>query len=250
MDNDELNRKPNLDEEYHFTEPNNDEMTGFSAVKQPEPAASIFERIHRRHILWLFGGLVAFAFLYWLIAAITKPAQSSLKQPLKIQKPPRSIPSTRATLKQSVTAPSTATAVSHVSAFGSNTAAHPAEIQPTGYQQTITRLDSQISDLQATVASLEMRLSELDNRLNVRVEQIHELTQPIVREQNIKPKVKYYVHAIIPGRAWLKTSGGSTITVSTGETLNGFGTVDVIDVNKGTVHFSGGETIGFSPRES
>jgi intracellular multiplication protein IcmG len=249
MDNDELNRKPNLDEEYHFTESNSDEMTGFSAVKQPEPAASIFERIHRRHLLWLFGTLFAFAFLYWFIAAITRPAQS-LKQP-KIQKPPKSITSTRSTLKQPAVASSIATTASHVPAFGSNTAAHPAEIQPTGYQQTITRLDSQVSDLQATVASLEMRLSELDNRLSMRAEQIHELTRPVVHEQNITPKVKYYVHAIIPGRAWLKTNGGgATITVSTGETLKGFGVVEVIDVTKGTVHFSGGETIGFSPRES
>lgn len=51
------------------------------------------------------------------------------------------------------------------------------------------------------------------------------------------------VHAIIPGRAWLKSRDGSTITVTEGDSLDRFGKVLVIDASNGVVITSSGVTL-------
>ncbi len=50
----------------------------------------------------------------------------------------------------------------------------------------------------------------------------------------------YNVHAIIPGRAWLKSSSGQIITVTEGDKVGDFGTVAVIDSANGLVRTSSG----------
>lgn len=51
------------------------------------------------------------------------------------------------------------------------------------------------------------------------------------------------VHAIIPGRAWLKSKDGSTLTVTEGDTLDRYGKVLVIDASNGVVITSSGVTL-------
>ena len=51
------------------------------------------------------------------------------------------------------------------------------------------------------------------------------------------------VHAIIPGRAWLKSKDGSTITVTEGDSLERYGKVLVIDASNGVVITSSGVTL-------
>jgi len=51
---------------------------------------------------------------------------------------------------------------------------------------------------------------------------------------------EYVVHAVIPGRAWLKSSKGQIITVAEGEKLDDYGKVLVIDAANGIVLTSSG----------
>jgi archaellum component FlaC len=51
---------------------------------------------------------------------------------------------------------------------------------------------------------------------------------------------EYVVHAVIPGRAWLKSSKGQIITVTEGETLGNYGKILVIDAANGVVLTSSG----------
>jgi len=51
---------------------------------------------------------------------------------------------------------------------------------------------------------------------------------------------EYIVHAVIPGRAWLKSSKGQIITVTEGETLGNYGKILVIDAANGVVLTSSG----------
>jgi hypothetical protein len=52
----------------------------------------------------------------------------------------------------------------------------------------------------------------------------------------------YVVHAIIPGRAWLKANNGQIMTVTEGDTLGDYGKVLVIDAASGMVLTSSGNT--------
>jgi len=53
---------------------------------------------------------------------------------------------------------------------------------------------------------------------------------------------EFVVHAVIPGRAWLKSSKGQIITLTEGETIGNYGKVLVIDAANGVVLTSSGIT--------
>lgn len=54
--------------------------------------------------------------------------------------------------------------------------------------------------------------------------------------------LEYVVHAVIPGRAWLKSAKGQIITVTEGENLGNYGKILVIDASNGVVLTSSGIT--------
>jgi hypothetical protein len=61
------------------------------------------------------------------------------------------------------------------------------------------------------------------------------------RPQNIVPTVS--VHAIIPGRAWLRSDDGRIITVTQGDSIEGLGKVLRVDATEGVVVTSSGVTL-------
>lgn len=56
----------------------------------------------------------------------------------------------------------------------------------------------------------------------------------------MEPKVIYTVQAIIPGRAWLKSETGETVTVAEGDVLKNYGRVTKIDPYDGVVDIDTG----------
>lgn len=64
--------------------------------------------------------------------------------------------------------------------------------------------------------------------------------QGMVPEKAIEPKLTYTVQAIIPGRAWLKSESGDTVTVAEGDLLKNYGRVMKIDPYDGVVEIDTG----------
>jgi hypothetical protein len=61
------------------------------------------------------------------------------------------------------------------------------------------------------------------------------------------PRIQYSVQAIIPGRAWLKSDNGETITVAEGDIIKGIGRVTRIDPYDGVVEINlGKRTVALS----
>jgi chorismate mutase len=54
------------------------------------------------------------------------------------------------------------------------------------------------------------------------------------------PEPEYTVHAVVPGRAWLKSTKGQIVTVAEGDTLGNYGKILVIDAANGVVLTSSG----------
>lgn len=57
------------------------------------------------------------------------------------------------------------------------------------------------------------------------------------------PKISYNVQAIIPGRAWLKSDNGETLTVAEGDTIRDVGRVTKIDPYDGVVEINTGSRV-------
>lgn len=112
--------------------------------------------------------------------------------------------------------------------------------------KTITAMDHRVLSLTETVDGLSQDLS---NVKKVMIDQDLDLTMPgNIKSSSSRKQMQtisntdanYSVHAIIPGRAWLKSNGGQIITVTEGDKVGDYGTVAVIDASNGLVRTSSG----------
>lgn len=130
----------------------------------------------------------------------------------------------------------------------------------------IKQLETTINSLAITVEQLNKVVNAMDNRVLGLTETVDALSQDLANVKKVMidedidlaspgtikfsnkkttPSVSatstsYTVHAIIPGRAWLKSSNGQIITVTEGDKIGDYGTVATIDATNGIVRTSSG----------
>lgn len=120
------------------------------------------------------------------------------------------------------------------------------------YTQQMTDFANQNKALQDQVQSLTSRVSVMENQLNQLIQALTRRNQnssmaspaaaPVAAAESRTPDVKvaYNVQAIIPGRAWLKSDNGETLTVAEGDTIKDVGRVTKIDPYDGVVEINTG----------
>jgi len=114
--------------------------------------------------------------------------------------------------------------------------------------RTIARLEGSMANLQAQVNLLNGQLQDLNNTLKKQAAPKKHVKAIPVAVKKVKRPI-YFVQALVPERAWLKQSDGTTITVTRGDALPGYGEVSVIDLAQGIVMTTKGDIIGFHPNE-
>lgn len=122
--------------------------------------------------------------------------------------------------------------------------------------EQLTTVSNNINNLNSQIASLNQTVNNLANQLARQSEEIGVLMartqpkqiKPVVR--NVSQPIIYYIQAVIPGRAWLIGSNGSTLTVREGTKIAGYGVVKLIDSIQGRVLMSSGRIIRFSQEDS
>jgi intracellular multiplication protein IcmG len=119
-----------------------------------------------------------------------------------------------------------------------------------GMNNNLTNLTTQISQLQQTI-------SDLSTKIDAQAVELERAKAPkaakVSQRKNTKKSAsttRYYIQAVIPGRAWLIASNGSTLTVREGTLLKGYGTIKLIDPNQGRILTSSGQIIRFSQEDS
>ncbi|OAI48679.1 hypothetical protein AYO45_04545 [Gammaproteobacteria bacterium SCGC AG-212-F23] len=127
------------------------------------------------------------------------------------------------------------------------------------YAQRMAAYEAQTKDMQGKLDTLTTRIASLETSLN----QVTQLLQgvaaktttssvssvtlrqpegypPVTPRAATGPKIAYTVQAIIPGRAWLRSDNGDTITVAEGDMLKSYGKITKIDPYDGTVEVDTG----------
>ncbi len=129
-------------------------------------------------------------------------------------------------------------------------------------QQKIDQLErrlvdsnSRLTNAVSSIADCKQEIAEVAQNINVLVEGIKQMLGDIddlKRKDQLKqkvvipkPKMGYVVLAIMPGRAWLKSEHGKTITLKVGDRLAGYGEVRAISVRQGMVMMSDGSVIQY-----
>lgn len=98
------------------------------------------------------------------------------------------------------------------------------------YLKKISSLSQENKVLQSQMQTLSNRLVSLEAKLNKSTVANREAKISASTE-----KLNYEIQAIIPGRAWLRSANGETITVTEGDMVRGLGKVKKIDPYEGVV---------------
>lgn len=115
----------------------------------------------------------------------------------------------------------------------------------------IGNLSTQISKLNQVISNLMNQVAKQSEEINVLMERTKPV--PVKRIIRIRPEnqqIIYYINAVIPGRAWLIGTNGSTLTVREGTKIAGYGVVKLIDSLSGRILTSSGRVIKFSQEDS
>lgn len=119
-----------------------------------------------------------------------------------------------------------------------------------GIDANINQLNEKIADLNQMLTTLTSRLEQQSSELAILTERCKPKPVRHVAVRRSSGGSMYYIQAIIPGRAWLIASNGSTITVREGTAIPGYGIVKLIDPNQGRVLTGSGRIIRFSQQDS
>lgn len=126
------------------------------------------------------------------------------------------------------------------------------------YSQKVNDFSNQNKALQENMQALNSRVAGLESQLTQLVQTLSRqtgmggpTTLNVVPAQQpapiVQPKINYNVQAIIPGRAWLKSDNGETLTVAEGDSIRELGRVTKIDPYDGIVEVNtGSKTVSIS----
>ncbi len=125
----------------------------------------------------------------------------------------------------------------------------------------VSSMNSTVSDVSSKISALSAHLTALSDRLDTQTREIERLTALNTKRHTVKYSrihqrglpstvVMYSIQAIIPGRAWLIASNGSSMTVREGSPVAGYGVVRLIDAERGRILTSSGRIIRFSQVDS
>lgn len=123
----------------------------------------------------------------------------------------------------------------------------------TGLNTSVTQMMAKIDELNQVVAQLTAKIEAQEaERLKARVvvQQRPRSRATLAHRRSNEPSARYFIQAVIPGRAWLVATNGSTLTVREGTVIAGYGMVKLIDSRQGRVLTSSGQVIRFSPEDS
>jgi hypothetical protein len=233
-----MDKKYNVnEEEYQFQEV--ESGTHFAnAPTDTDTATAIFERIKRQHIVLGLVFILLVIGAYQLLSHVFHMVVAKEQVIAKIQKPtPKPLVKSEVEVQGE-----TVNRLDHLAQGQSNV------------QAAIQSLNTQITDIQTSLVNLNTQLTQVNDEIqSLHSDQeilIQKQTKPVVKTLEKKkeiPKPIYYVRAVIPGRVWLATQDGSTLTLGVGDTLAGYGIIDAINSEQGTVTLSSGAIIGYSP---
>lgn len=114
----------------------------------------------------------------------------------------------------------------------------------------VNNLNNQIKNLNQTITNLSTQMANQSQEINLLMERSKpkKIVRPIPKPPT--EHISYYIKAVIPGRAWIIGTNGSTLTVREGTRIAGYGIVRLIDSLQGRVITSSGQVIKFSQEDS
>lgn len=110
----------------------------------------------------------------------------------------------------------------------------------TEYAQKMSDFEMQSSLARGKMDEMSKRVNRIEGTLNQVTQMLQEGAAKPQAHMKADTKMIYSVQAIIPGRAWLKSDAGDTVTVAEGDILKNYGRIARIDPYDGIVQIDTG----------
>lgn len=221
-----------------------------------------------KHGLFAIGGLILFLLIYKFVASFLSPAATTLSTNKKT-----TAAITTPKIDPIATTPTPMTMSTPVQV--SDRALKDTDRKVDALERERTRLNADVllmhqqlrdvtqsvSDMTASINDIKQSMLTMSEKMEQQSERMIRLqatqhakkraTSSAARTKAVKTKrTRYVIQAIIPGRAWLMSSTGETLTVSRGSSVPGYGDVRLINPKLGRVFTSSGRVIQFSQADS
>jgi len=215
-----------------------------------------------KHGLFAVGGLILFLLLYKFVASFLSPSSTTPSANKKM-----SVAMTSPKIEPMAKTPAPVQ-MSDKALISTDRKVNALEHERTRSNADVSVMRQQLRDVTQSVSDMTASINEVKQSMLMLSEKMEQQSERMVRLQTIKhtkkraasssthaKKVKkaqtrYVIQAIIPGRAWLMSSKGNTLTVSRGSSVPGYGDVRLINPKVGRVFTSSGRVIQFSKADS
>jgi hypothetical protein len=240
-----MQKRPSDDIDYQYPDEQAGSEADFDAQQgratSNKKAMGILDRIPKKTmIIW-----VVVTFVLLAVYQVLTPSNEEAKR----------VPQPKAAQKQQATPAKTVVEANNSVAIERkpNIDLSPAPISAAGGAEMV-QLETQLQGVSQEVTEIKETLSGLISTLEVMAGQVQELREAQQLRPStfmpFKPKVPYYLKAVIVGRAWLESGDGNLITVKQGDVIPEYGTINKIDHNEGWVETSSGLVIGYGRNDS
>jgi intracellular multiplication protein IcmG len=126
-------------------------------------------------------------------------------------------------------------------------------------QLTVNQLQNQIQDLHNSLNQSTSAQAQLNQSMVALTEQVKQLEQvvaatakptgPAKKVAPLPAPIVFHLRAIVPGRAWIVSSDGLSESIAQGDSVPQYGTVQIVDANRGMVLTSSGKVIGYGDND-
>lgn len=120
----------------------------------------------------------------------------------------------------------------------------------------VEQLHEQLANMQSTNTALTQTILQLTAQIKGLTSEVQansaKLAPKPKKAKNVAPVVPitYSLKAIVTGRAWVVSSNGNAYTVSVGDKLAQYGTIESIDADAGRIVTSSGKVIVYGKNDS
>jgi intracellular multiplication protein IcmG len=237
---DEIKHNDN-EEEFQFTEIEEPEL--FEPVKEPSTWYQYYlEALNRRNLIIAVGIIIVALAMYklWGVFTSRKPTPP---QPVPIRSAVLVPPTTLTTQSADLLRIQEQMSAEKEKVNGLEININTLTNNMTGMQQSLDSIKTQLNDLMSMFKTQQAEIQALKPKAKLKQGAV-DFCGPIIVKRKIE-RLRYYVKAIVPGRAWLVAPNGLTVTVAEGDRLPGYGKIVSISAVHSTVTTSSGTIIRY-----
>lgn len=118
-------------------------------------------------------------------------------------------------------------------------------------QQNLSQLQDQVDNMQTALSRANDSYQTMNDNLKAMTLQLQKVQEQLAPKPKVAAPAKkivpivYYIKAIVPGRAWVTGTNGSSQSVSVGDSLPQYGRISAINADSGVVMTSSGKVIEY-----